>query len=101
MSNSVPEPDFEARGHTFRAVFKPGERKEMNLTERQEKAVLYVRQQGGQITRRQYERELGVSSRTANRDLNDLVAKGVLSQRGTGPQAAYILASREPTGGGA
>jgi len=95
----LPEPNFEVQGHTFRAVFSPGEVKAVQLNDRQMRVMLYV-QQRGQITRTQYERELGVSSRTANRDLKDLVKKGVLSPRGTGRQSKYVLATGEPKGGG-
>ncbi|MDE2058253.1 MAG: putative DNA binding domain-containing protein [candidate division NC10 bacterium] len=95
----LPEPNFEVQGHTFRAVFSPGEVKAVQLNDRQMRVMLYV-QQRGQITRTQYEKELGVSSRTANRDLKDLVKKGVLSPRGTGPQSKYVLATGEPKGGG-
>ena len=96
----LPEPVFQAQGHTFRAVFSPGELKTMRFNDRQMRVLLYV-QQRGEITRSQYERELGVSSRTANRDLKDLVMKGALSPHGTGPHSKYVLATDEGKGGGA
>jgi ATP-dependent DNA helicase RecG len=88
----LPEPNLEAQGHAFRVVFAPGEFKGVKLNDRQTRAILLVRQRG-HITRRQYERELDASARTANRDLKDLVEKGVLVPHGTGPQSKYILAT--------
>jgi ATP-dependent DNA helicase RecG len=98
-AQDLPSPTFEAKGHSFRAIFTPGEPSAVQLNDRQMKALLHV-QQRGEITRIQYERELGVSSRTANRDLKDLVSKGVLSPRGTGPQSKYVLATGEQKGDG-
>ena len=82
----------------MRVVFRPGEFKGAQLNDRQTKAVLHVQQQG-YITRSQYETELGVSGRTANRDLNDLVTKGIFSLRGTGPKSRYVLSGDEPKDG--
>jgi len=93
-AHHLPEPSFEVQGHTFRAVFSPGQIRRPKLSDRQARAVLYV-QQYGQITRTQYETELGVSSRTANRDLKDLVEKGIVTASGTGPQSRYVLATSE------
>ena len=97
-AQGLPEPTFEAQGHSLRVVFRPGEFKGAQLNDRQTKAVLHVQQQG-YITRSQYETELGVSGRTANRDLNDLVTKGIFSLRGTGPKSRYVLSGDEPKDG--
>jgi len=98
-AQGLPEPTFEAQGHSLRVVFRPGKFEEVQLNDRQTRAVLHVQQQG-YIIRSQYESELGVSGRTANRDLSDLVAKGILSLRGTGPKSRYVLSSDELKDGG-
>lgn len=63
------------------------------LNERQQKALVFVREQG-EITRSQYESVAGqgLSARTAQNDLRELVDKGILQRMGAGPGTRYILA---------
>ncbi len=63
------------------------------LNERQVEAVLYVGEHG-RISRGEYAELLGVSSRTAARDLSDLVERGILMLRGAGRGAHYVLEPR-------
>jgi ATP-dependent DNA helicase RecG len=90
-----PEPDFAVEGHTFRARFTPGlsvskDEGRVKLSERERKALEYIRNQG-QISRREYARQMGVSHETAKRDLGKLVNKGVLSMRRAGRSTVYTL----------
>jgi ATP-dependent DNA helicase RecG len=100
----LPRPQFEEVGSEFRVtLIGPGERfiEEIatrpawaeGLNERQVEAVLYVGEHG-QISRGKYAALLGVSSRTAARDLSDLVERGILALRGASRRAYYVLASR-------
>ncbi len=51
----------------------------------------------GRITRGEYEQLMGgkVSARTANNDLQDLVAQGVLHKEGHGPATCYVVSDDE------
>lgn len=75
----------------FRSPVATGEVKEIpHLSERQNRAVAYVRERG-QITRDHYEGLLQVSKRQAVRDLNDLVEMGVFLRKGKGSAVHYVL----------
>lgn len=99
--HGLPRPHFEEVGSEFRVTLDgPCERfmaeagelpawtKELN--DRQVKAVLYVGEHG-RISRGEYAKLQGVSSRTAARDLSDLVERGILTLRGAGRGAYYVL----------
>jgi len=65
------------------------------LNERQMKAVIYVKAHG-LITNKAYRDLTGVIIRTASRDLENLVSKGVLRKIGkTGRSAHYVLARKQ------
>ncbi|HPM84569.1 MAG TPA: ATP-binding protein [Candidatus Anammoximicrobium sp.] len=92
----LPEPTFTQRGGQFiltlwrdslsKALFSV-----QGISERQRQAVEYAKQRG-QITNNEYQVLLGVSKRTAHRDLNELVRRGVLEKVGsTGRGTAYVL----------
>jgi ATP-dependent DNA helicase RecG len=94
-AQDLPEPDFEIAGHTFRAKFTPGlfagkVEERVKLSERERKAIEYIRKQG-QISRREYAKQLGVSPETAKRDLGKLVSKRVLAMRRAGRSTVYRL----------
>lgn len=99
--HGLPRPHFEEVGSEFRvALMGPGERfmEEVaarpawaeGLNERQVEAVLYVGEHG-RISRGECAKLLGVSARTAARDLSDLVERGILTLRGAGRGAHYVL----------
>ncbi len=52
------------------------------LNERQKKAIGYLKEKKG-MTREDYEKLNNVSKRTAIRDLNNMIAKGILKTSGT------------------
>ncbi len=102
--HGLPRPRFEEVGSEFRVTLMgPGKRfmeEEARrpawaegLNERQVEAVLYVGEHE-QISRGEYAELLGVSSRTAARDLSDLVERGILTLRGAGRGAHYVLGPR-------
>jgi predicted HTH transcriptional regulator len=102
--HGLPRPRFEEVGSEFRVTLMgPGERfmEEATarpawvegLNERQVEAVLYVGEHE-RISRGEYAKLLGLSSRTAARDLSDLVGRGILDLRGAGRGAYYVLKSR-------
>ena len=47
-------------------------------------------QDQGRMTRREYAKGVGVSERSAKRDLAELVERGVLRQTGAGRNLAYV-----------
>ncbi len=64
---------------------------EGELNERQEKALVYVRQKG-RIDNSEYQQLNGVTRKTAARDLQDMVSKGHLLQKGERRGVHYLLA---------
>jgi ATP-dependent DNA helicase RecG len=98
--HGLPRPRFEELGDEFRVtLIGSGERfmektpdlvRKMELNDRQRQALAYIRQHG-RITRREYETLTGVRHSLANRELRDLVDKGLVSRRGTGQQIHYTV----------
>jgi len=91
-----PEPEFDEMSGNFivtfyKSRFTEDHLKQLGLTERQRRAVEYVKA-NGKITNRECVELTGVSSRTATRDLVDLVERGVLRQRGKGMGSRFELA---------
>jgi len=65
--------------------------KKLGFNERQIKAVMYVKRKG-KITNKEYQALNIISKKTASRDLNFLVEKGVFEQIGvTGKGTEYVL----------
>jgi len=63
----------------------------LDLNERQIKAVMYVKEKG-KITNREYQKLTGISRQMATIDLKQLVEKGVLTKIGkAGAGVAYEL----------
>ena len=94
-AQQLPEPVFQVQGHTFRAVFAPGQMAGstgmiVNLSERRQKAIEHIRKKG-QISRREYAKQAGVSPETAKRDLTKLVEDGVLAVHRAGRSTIYKL----------
>lgn len=101
--HGLPRPRFEEVGSEFRVTLMgPGERfmEELaerplwaaDLNERQIEVVLYVGEHG-RISRKECAESLAISSRTAARDLSELVKRGILVSRGAGRGAYYVLGS--------
>jgi len=100
----LPEPDFEQRGPHFvvtlwRDWLTDDIMATLGLKERQIKAIAHVKIYG-QIKNKDYRRLTGVINRTASRDLEDLVLKGVLRKIGkTGRSTHYVLARKQDING--
>ena len=94
-SAGLPEPDFEQRGPYFvvtvwRDWLTDEVLADLKLTDRQKTAVTLVKVKK-QITSGEYREHTGVEARTATRDLNELVKKGVFSRHGDKRGAYYTL----------
>ena len=95
----LPEPEFRQDGGDFvLTVWRDWLTREaldaLGLSERQKRAVAHLRM-AGRITNREYQALTGVTDRTALRDFDELVARGVLEKRGTTGRAIhYVLARR-------
>ena len=64
---------------------------QIGLSSRQIKAVQYLKEKG-KITNKEYQELCGISQPTANRDLQDMIDKSVLKQKGKkSQQIVYIL----------
>ena len=96
----LPAPEFTHWQGGLRVTFlkdpyTPERLRRMGLNERQIKAVLYVKGQG-RISNREYQELVGVSKRTASRDLDNLVERGILERVGeTGKGTHYVLKGSE------
>ena len=95
----LPKPLFVSESNRFKLILNQErvgkhEPKEHSLSERQHKAVAYLKKHE-YINNSDYQRITGVSKRTATRELSDLVAKNVLTSskvtRGRG--SVYYLNS--------
>lgn len=92
----LPEPEFQNHQGGFLVTFAkdpytPERLRAIGLNERQVQAVLYVKQRG-RISNQAHQELVGVSKRTASRDLNDLVQRGIFERvGGTGKGTYYLL----------
>jgi predicted HTH transcriptional regulator len=98
----LPEPQFEQRSGSFvitlwRDWLTDEVMRRFDLNDRQRQAITIVKTQG-RITNREYREKTGVVIRSASRDLEDLVSKGLLDKVGTtGRNTFYILARKLAT----
>jgi len=92
----LPEPTFELRGGSFvltlwRDWLTSEVLSRLELSERQRRAVGYLKL-ARTLTNSVYQERFEVSKRTASRDLDELVAKGILERVGTtGKGAHYVI----------
>jgi ATP-dependent DNA helicase RecG len=90
----LPEPDIEINSGgisvtIFKNVYSEKQLKEKGLSERQIKAVLYVKE-NGKITNKEFQRINFVSRETSSRDLKSLVELGILKASGTKGAGSYF-----------
>ena len=96
----LPEPEFTHRQGGVRVTFlkdpyTPERLHQLGLSERQIKAVLYVKEHG-RITNREFQEISGISKPTATRDLESLVSSGILKKEGTtGRGVHYVLRTQK------
>ena len=96
----LPEPEFLNEGERFRLIIWRDWLTDevlmgLNLNQRQLQAVTYVKT-NGRISNRDYRELTGTIIRTATRDLEDLVARGVFIKVGiTGRSTHYVLARKQ------
>lgn len=96
MATGLPEPKFENNSGGFMVTlfadrWNDENIKKMGLTEKETKAVMYVKEKGT-INNNSYQQLTGVSRRTSSRDLSGLVEKNIFEQVGTtGKGTEYIL----------
>jgi ATP-dependent DNA helicase RecG len=96
---SLPEPDFEQRGGQWvvtlwRDWLTADFIASLHLNERQQAAIAHVKITG-RVSNSEYQKLTGAIPKTATRDLEDLVAKGVLARIGrTGRGTYYVLSSK-------
>jgi ATP-dependent DNA helicase RecG len=98
LAHALPEPDFvQQAGELVTTVWREWLTEkvlsELRLSDRQHKAVAHVKTTG-RITNREYRGLVAVTPKTAARDLDDLVAKGVFELHGERRGAHYVLRSK-------
>jgi ATP-dependent DNA helicase RecG len=100
----LPEPDFQQRAGSFvvtlwRDWLTDEAMRELALGERQQRAITHLKARQ-RITNSEYQTIVGVSRATASRDLEELLAKGVLERVGTtGKGTHYLLAKKRLVNG--
>jgi predicted HTH transcriptional regulator len=98
----LPEPEFFQDGDQFtvriwRDPFSPAAIDQLGLNERQQMALTFVRE-SGRITNADFRKLTEASERTALRDLDEMVTKGVFEKSAkTGRAAGYLLAAKPAT----
>jgi ATP-dependent DNA helicase RecG len=98
----LPEPNYELRAGSFvltlwRNWLTDEVMARLDLNGRQRQAIAVVKSQG-HITNRNLREQSGVTIRTASRDLEDLVRKGVLTKVGdTGRSTFYVISRKLDT----
>jgi ATP-dependent DNA helicase RecG len=95
----LPEPEFRQDGGTFvQALWRDWMTLKtlasMGLSERQKKAIDFVRAHA-RIGNAEYQRLAGVTKKTASRDLDDLVTKGVFERSGTTGRGTHYILGRK------
>ena len=95
----LPTPKFAQRGNQFvvtlwRDWLTEDALKKLELSDPQTEGVLYVKK-AGKITNSKYQDLVGVTRKTAARDLNKLVKKRVLERVGKKRGTHYVLAGRK------
>jgi ATP-dependent DNA helicase RecG len=93
----LPEPVFELVARDLVVTFWKSKltedlMNELGLNERQKRAINYLKEQN-KITTKKYCEIFNVVKDTANRDLNDLLDKGLIKRGGSGPKTYYTLST--------
>jgi len=96
VEQGLPEPDFTEENGVMTVTFYKDKwnkktLEKLGLTDRQIKAVVYVKE-NGKITNKEYQELNNVSKRTATRDFENLIKKDIIIQIGiTGRGTEYTL----------
>ncbi len=103
LAHSLPEPDFAQRGGEFTTtVWRDWLTDEVlagyHLNERQLRAVAYLKTHGS-ITNSTYQSEFTASKRTASRDLDEMMAKGIVEKVGTTGKGVHFRIGKGATKG--
>ena len=103
LAHALPEPDFTQRGGTFtialwRDWLTDQVLAEFQLNDRQMKAIIYVKSHHI-LTNTTYQSEFKASKRTASRDLEELMTKGILEKVGTTGKGVHYLLVKGATKG--
>ncbi len=98
-ARALPEPDFEATPGEFviilwRDWLTTKRLLELDLTERQLQAVAFVKKQG-RITNSEHQGLTLANRKTAARDLDELVVKGVFLRIGEKRGTHYVLTTKK------
>lgn len=95
----LPEPEFRSEGERFVTVIWRDWLTEkvladLNLNARQQEAVAYVKRRG-RIANSEYQQLTGATRKTAARDLDELITKGVFKRAGEKRGSHYLLTGQK------
>jgi ATP-dependent DNA helicase RecG len=102
LTSGLPEPDFVEEGGGFKVVLRKNRLTRewlatQGLNERQVNILLILQERATSISNADYQAATGASKRTAARDIESLVERGLLRRVGQGgPGTHYILAGTPP-----
>lgn len=93
----LPEPEYEEgkggfSAYFYKDIYTEDNLKRMDLSDRQIKAILYVKERG-KITNKQYQELSNVSKPTATRDLSELVGRELFKLKGKGKRDIHYTLS--------
>jgi len=88
VKHGLPEPEFSETSGGFQVVFRKAEAIVEGLNERQKKAWEYLREKET-ISRSEYMKLCQCSEKTAKRDLNDMLTRGLIKRKGKGKKTFY------------
>jgi ATP-dependent DNA helicase RecG len=93
----LPEPEFELVAGDLVVTFRKSKlteelMNELGLNERQKRAIDHLKEHS-RITTKEYCKIFKVARDTANRDLNELLKKGLIERKGSGPRTYYVLST--------
>ena len=96
--SGLPAPEFAQRGNQFvvtiwRDWLTEAAIDKLDISNRQRQGILYIKKTG-KITNSGYQELTGVARKTASRDLDGLVEKGILEMIGSKRGAYYVLTGR-------
>ncbi len=99
--SDLPVPQFEQRGNQFvvtlwRDWLTADVLAGLGLSQRQVQSLPTIKAER-QITTMAYQKLVGCAKRTAVRDLDDMIGKGILRRKGAGRGARYVLAVNRAT----
>ncbi len=104
MAKGLPEPTYEEKQGglvltIWRDIYTPEYLDELELNERQRKAIEHLKI-NGKITALEYREIFDISKTTTHRDIKDMISKQIIIEQGSGKATYYTLTKPKYDGNG-